>query len=62
MKEIIYFGVRFYSKIFKIIASGSLGNDSPVISAPEVALQRCSYKMVFWKYAANLQEIIHAEA
>ena len=24
-------------------------------------LYRCSKKMVFWKYAANLQENIHAE-
>ena len=23
---------------------------------PEAALQRCSYKKVFWKYAANLHE------
>ena len=23
--------------------------------------QRCSYKKIFWKYAANLQENIHDE-
>ena len=28
---------------------------------PEVALHRCSYKKVFWNYAANLQENTHAE-
>ena len=27
----------------------------------EAALQRCSYKEVFWKYAVNLQENTHAE-
>ena len=27
----------------------------------EAALQRCSYKNVFWKYTSNLQENIHAE-
>ena len=27
----------------------------------EVAIQRCSYKLVFWKYAANLQENPYAE-
>ena len=27
----------------------------------EVALQRWSYKKMFWKYAANLQETTHAE-
>ena len=27
----------------------------------ETALQRCSYKKVFWKYATNLQEKTHAE-
>ena len=27
----------------------------------EAALQRCSYKKMFWKYAANLQENTHAE-
>ena len=27
----------------------------------EAVLQRCSYEKVFWKYAANLQENIHAE-
>ena len=27
----------------------------------EAALQSCSYKKVFWKYAANLQENTHAE-
>ena len=27
----------------------------------ESALQRCSYKEVFWKYAVNLQENTHAE-
>ena len=25
------------------------------------AVQRCSYKKVFWRYAANLQEKTHAE-
>ena len=25
------------------------------------ALHRCSYKKVFWKYGANLQEYVHAE-
>ena len=27
----------------------------------EAVLHRCSYKRVFWKYAANLQEKTHAE-
>ena len=27
----------------------------------ETDLQRCSYKKMFWKYAANLQENTHAE-
>ena len=27
----------------------------------EAALQRCSYKKVFWKYVANLQENSHAK-
>ena len=27
----------------------------------EVALQRCSWEKIFWKYAANLQENTHAE-
>ena len=27
----------------------------------EAAIQRCSYKKVFWKYAANLQENTHDE-
>ena len=27
----------------------------------ESALQRCSYKKVFWKYTANLSENNHAE-
>ena len=27
----------------------------------EAAIQRCSYKKVFWKYAANLQENTHAK-
>ena len=26
----------------------------------EAAFQRCSYKKMFWKYAANLQENTHA--
>ena len=28
---------------------------------PVAAVQRCSYKKVFWRYAANLQEKTHAE-
>ena len=27
----------------------------------EAAIQRCSYKKLFWKYAANLEESTHAE-
>ena len=27
----------------------------------EAALQKCSYKKVFWKYSANLLEKTHAE-
>ena len=27
----------------------------------EAALDRCSYKKLFWKYAENLQENTHAE-
>ena len=27
----------------------------------EAAIQRCSAEKVFWKYAAKLQENIHAE-
>ena len=37
-----------YSRFFKQVGS-------------EAALHRCSYKKVFWKYAANLQENSHAE-
>ena len=33
----------------------------PYIAYSEVALPRCSYKKVFWKYAANLQENTHAD-
>ena len=32
-----------------------------VLVTPEAALHRCSYKKVFGKYAANLQENTHAE-
>ena len=28
---------------------------------PEAAVQRSSYKKLFWKYAANLQEDTHAK-
>ena len=27
----------------------------------EAAIQRCSYKKVFWKYAANLRDNTHAK-
>ena len=27
----------------------------------EAATQRCSYEKVFWKYAANWEEITHAK-
>ena len=33
----------------------------PLIAESEAALQMCSYKKVFWKYAANLQENTHAK-
>ena len=29
---------------------------------PEAALQSCSYKKVFWKYASNLEDNTHPEA
>ena len=32
-----------------------------VLFASEAALQRCSYKKVFWKYAVKLQENTHAD-
>ena len=32
-----------------------------VIESEEAAHQRCSYKNLFWKYAANLQENTHTE-
>ena len=28
---------------------------------PQAASQRCSYRKVLWKYAANLQENTHAD-
>ena len=31
------------------------------LDTAEVALHRCSYKKVFWKYAANLRENNHVE-
>ena len=34
---------------------------SKIVEYPEAALERCSYKKVFWKYAANLQENTYAE-
>ena len=36
------------------------GNTLVLINT-EVALHRCSYKKLFWKYAANLQENTHAK-
>ena len=36
-------------------------NSSMGLSNSETAIQRCSCKKMFWKYAANLQEITHAE-
>ena len=36
-------------------------NDTLVIRIPEAAIQRCSFKKVFWKYAANLQENTHVK-
>ena len=33
----------------------------PVPTNKETALHRCSYKMVFWKFAVNLQEHTHSE-
>ena len=45
-------------KLFKCFKRNQM-KDSAYIS--EVALQRCSYEKVFWKYAANLQEKTHAE-
>ena len=32
-----------------------------IYNSSKVSLQRCSSKQMFWKYAANLQENIHAE-
>ena len=39
------------------------GNDKSfnLMKLSEAAIKRCSYKKVFWKYAANLQENTHAE-
>ena len=34
---------------------------SPNFNITEAAIQRCSYKKVFWKYTANLLESTHAE-
>ena len=31
------------------------------MKCPEAAIQRCSYKKAFWKYAANLQVNTYAE-
>ena len=31
------------------------------IQNSEVAVRRCSYEKVFWKYVANLQKNTHAE-
>ena len=45
-------------KLFKCCKRNQM-KDSAYVS--EVALQRCSYEKVFWKYAANLQEKTHAE-
>ena len=37
------------------------GKGNVIFSAlTEAATQRCSYKKVFWKYAANLEEKTHA--
>ena len=36
-------------------------NRNPYQANADTALQRCSYKKVFRKYAANLQEITHAK-
>ena len=35
--------------------------EAPIFKPSEVPLQRNSFKKVFWKYAANLQENTHAE-
>ena len=40
-----------------VVSSGS----KPSHGETEAALHRCSYKKVFWKCAANLQENTHAE-
>ena len=32
-----------------------------MVPSKEAVTQRCSYEKVFWKYAVNLQENIHAE-
>ena len=39
------------------------GNDKSfnLMKLSKAALKRCSYKKVFWKYTANLQENTHAE-
>ena len=48
------FNVRSVSRRIKL---RSLNNgNATLLPRTEAALPRCSYKQVFWKYAANLQE------
>ena len=35
--------------------------DSVKVLYTEAAIQRCFYKTLFWKFAANFQESTHAE-
>ena len=48
----VYWKSEFYDTQFKTVLVNLLS---------EVALQRCSYKKVFRRYAANLQENTHAQ-
>ena len=53
------FNVRSVSRRIKL---RSLNNgNATLLPWTEAALPRCSYKQVFWKYAANLQENSHVE-
>ena len=60
-----YKSESYYEKLFKEMeARKKIVFSSSKMFAEErteVALQRCSYKKVFWNYAANLQVNTHAE-
>ena len=54
-------GYDFLLPILSVHFSNIEWGSAECCSLSEAALQRCSYKKLFWKYAANLQENAHAE-